>query len=123
MYKDITSAWIYSPARLYYSEDKYKDFIETERKHFNDSFMINLEKEFTVDLGSGLLYEEVCAKESYDNVISEFAKYIRQFGKFDDSSILFLYNKYIVKYDSTCTGIDYEKVNKVYSLKLKFILK
>ena len=123
MYKSELSIWRYSPPRIYSTLDEFNDFIETERKHFNDSFMINLEKEIVIDKGGGLTYEEICVMEAKENVIADFANYMRQFGKFDDSSILFLYNKYIVKYDSVCTGLDYERKNKLYSLKLKFILK
>ena len=113
----------YTGARVYEDKSKYSIIKETEWKHFNDSMLINLEHEFTIDMGRSLTYAEVLEIEQPSNVINEFAKHIRKFIEADDSSILFLYNKYNIQYDSQCVGIDYNRIEKVYSLKLKFILK
>lgn len=123
LYKDKSSIWEHSKPRLYKNENEYELINETELKHFNDSRFINLEKEITINLGDRLLYSEVIEKEKPENVLKEFSAYIRQFLDIDDSGILFLYNKYTIKYDSYPNGIDYSRLNKVYSLKLKFILK
>lgn len=123
LYKSNPSIWKYEAPRIYESEKEFVTLEELERKHFNDNTFINLEKEIIIDFGENLLYEEVIAKEEYENVLAEFANHIRRYLEVDDSGILFLYNKYNIKYDSQCMGIDYERINKIYSLKLKFTLK
>lgn len=123
IYKETFSPFRHTSPRIYKDKAEHSMIKETEWKHFNDSMLLNLEHEFTIDMGRGLTYAEVMEIEQPENVLHEFAKHMRKFMEADDSSILFLYNKYNVKYDSQSIGIDYNRIEKVYSLKLKFILK
>jgi len=69
-----------------------------------------------------LSYDELVEAEEFDNVFNLFSKHMKECGTFDENEILFLYNKYSVKYDSYPVGIDYDRVCKVYSLTLIFKL-
>jgi hypothetical protein len=123
IYSDYMNINVNKPIRLYSSKNEYEEYSQAERKHFNNNKMVNLEHDFDIFIGNDLIYEQVLENEENIAVLEKFSKYIRQYGEFNDDEVLFLYNKYDVKFDSYCVGIDYRKVNKVYSLTLKFMLK
>ena len=123
VYKDTVNINKYSAPRLYSEADEYNLLDEVERKYYNDNRYIYLEKEFTITVGDNLKYSEVIENETKEKTLEHFGTYIKAFGNFDEESILFLYNKYSISYDSEYVGIDYRKIAKIYSLKLIFKLK
>jgi hypothetical protein len=108
--------------RVYSNKHDYESVFQIEEKHFNDNYTINLEHKISILVGKNLTYQEVIEAEIYENVLKLFANYIRKNGDFDDNEILFLFNKYDISYDSYSTGIDYDRICKVYSLTIIFNL-
>ena len=122
LYHENTNVNNTNGTRLYSDKYNYERIFQIEEKHFNDNYNINLESQIKINIGNKLTYDEVLAAETPQNIIKIFAEHIRKTGSFNDNEILFLYKKYNINYDSYPTGIDYNKLCKVYSLTIIFNL-
>ena len=122
LYKDNINIHNSNGTRVYDGKNDYEVVWQIENKHFNDNSNINLENTIKIFVGDKLSYDELVEAEEFDNVFNLFSKHMKECGTFDENEILFLYNKYSVKYDSYPVGIDYDRVCKVYSLTLIFKL-
>ncbi len=122
LYNENVNIYNNNGTRLYTDKFNYERVFQIEDKHFNDNYNVNLESKITIKVSDNMTYEQMVEAEKYENVLRLFASYIRRNGDYDDNEILFLYNKYSVSYDSYSTGIDYDRICKVYSLTIIFDL-
>lgn len=102
----------------------YDDVHELEYKYFNDNHIWNLPGTITIPIKKSLTYDELIDRESYENTIKEFKKYIKKINKnaLNENQLLFLYNKYKVRYISDPIKLNISKSFKLYKLIYKFEL-
>ena len=122
LYKENINISNNNGTRVYNGNNDFETITQIENKHFNDNLNINLEDTIKIFVSDKLSYEELVEAENFNNVFALFSKHMSECGTFDENEILFLYNKYDVKYDSYSVGIDYDRVCKIYSLTLIFKL-
>jgi len=133
-YLSIGDATIYStpvninkfvPYNIYsdnYATPSYK-YTPLEYKFYNNSKMVILEPHIVIPIRGYLTYAELLEKESSENVLLEFSKYIEKTKKtFDDDELIFLLNKYNVSFDSVPVKLNAFKTEKMYTLKIVFDL-
>ena len=90
----------------------------------NDNKLINLQEEFSINEPSTFTYEELIELEKEEYTFNKFKNYILmdKLNNFNDSEILFLYNRYKINYDTECIGLNSVKTKKLYKLTYKFTL-
>jgi hypothetical protein len=86
--------------------------------------LINLEEIIEIPVADSLTYDEVLKNEEENVVITAFRNYINynQKNTYSEDEILFLYNRYNVKYETVCVGLNSKRTEKLYSLRYKFTL-
>ena len=97
-----------------------------EYKHFNDNSLYNLEEEFTISLKDIIDYDQLVNEyETEEKSLYLFKKYVNRITKqqLNINIILFLFNKYVVSYQSEIYKLNSEKTKKLYKISYKFTLK
>ena len=124
IYNDKLGIYRYSPVRIYNTNNSYELYYPTEYKYFNDNVVINLEEVIDILVSDSLTYNEVLKNEEDNVVLAAFRNYINYNKKntYSEDEILFLYNRYNVKYETVCVGLNSERTEKMYSLRYKFTL-
>lgn len=104
--------------------NKVAEFTPVEYKHYNASRFMNLEETFAINAGNKLTYNELLEKQTKEFVFSKFKEHINgtRSEKYDDGTLLFLLDRYEVLYDSTPTGLNVRRTDKLYNLNLVFNL-
>jgi hypothetical protein len=113
--------------KLYNLSESNTDFTiikDYEYKYFNDNCFYNLEEEIIIDMKEYYSYAELIYMKSIEKTIEIFKKYLISNTNinFNDDEILFLYNKYSVKYLSNSDELFYDKKTLRYKLTYKFSL-
>lgn len=93
-----------------------------EHKDYNGSIGINLPIEFEITNNKVYPYAQLQDMESNYETLLAFSNYLQTFKDFDDSEILFLYNKYSVSYITSTVGVTIDNRQKTYKLTYKFNL-
>jgi hypothetical protein len=124
IYNDKLGIYRYSPVHIYNTDNSYELYYPTEYKYFNDNVLINLEEVIEIPVSDSLTYDEVLQNEEEHVVITAFTNYINynQKNTYSEDEILFLYNRYNVKYETVCVGLNSKRTEKLYSLRYKFTL-
>lgn len=124
IYNDKLGIYRYSPIHIYNTDNSYELYYPTEYKYFNDNVLINLEEIIEIPVADSLTYDEVLKNEEENVVITAFRNYINynQKNTYSEDEILFLYNRYNVKYETVCVGLNSKRTEKLYSLRYKFTL-
>ncbi len=125
LYKQPSNIYDYNGIRIYYNNDNFEVRKQLEYKYFNDNRFINLETSFVIYIGKDLSEIELIMYQAEDNILKYFEKYINKHRSvlFNDTEILFLYNKYSVTLVSNSEKLNENRDGKIYSLYYKFTLK
>lgn len=123
-YNENINIYDYNKIRIYHSDKTFSLFEPVEYKHLNNNKLINLEEEFEIEEVGKFTYSELIEKENEKYVFEKFKKHILldKLNTYDDNQILFLFNRYSIKYDTVCIGLNNSKTEKLYTLKYKFNL-
>jgi len=109
------------------NNDTEHDFVyQYEYKHFNDNSLYNLEEEFIISLKDIIDYDQLVNEyETEEKALYLFKKYVNRITKkqLNINIILFLFNKYVVSYQSDIHKLNSEKTKKLYKISYKFTLK
>lgn len=134
IYKDMVSIDKFTPYKVYstsYNPIEIKNYNNVtslytplEYKFYNNSIAINLEPYFEIKVEGKMKYNELLSKETRDFVIEIFEKRVNNKTKrrFNRDEILFLLNKYDVRFKSTPVSLNINNTEKLYTLKVVFTL-
>lgn len=124
-YVEESNIYNYNGIRIYNDKDNYTIKKQLEYKYFNDNRFINLETEFSIIIDKYLTEIELIKYQEKNNILKYFGEHINKYktDKFNESEILFLYNKYNIMLISESVKLDSNYKNKLYSLTYKFNLK
>lgn len=125
LFKDESNIYNYKPIRVYdVNSNEYTNMIDLEHKYFNDNKFVNLKENIEIIVGDALTANEVNSYSQPWCVVEAFKNYVKGNNKndYNDTDILFLYNRYDVKFDTTMNGINYNQTEKLYKLIYKFTL-
>lgn len=105
----------------YLSYTMYKD---VEYKHFNDNKYYNLEPEIIIEIDDKLTLGELYKYQTRTKTLEVFMDYINNTlnTHVNENQILFLFNKYDIKYLHNSNGLSDNLSEKIYNLKYKFTL-
>ena len=97
---------------------------ELEYKHFNSNKYFILPETIEIKLNKRFTYDEILENEKQENVLKVFKKYINRYQKIklSENEILFLFNKYDLKFYSNPIYLKFNKEEKLYDLKYMFTL-
>lgn len=123
-YSQNINIYNYNKIRVYDSKNSYTLFEPIEYKHLNDNKLINLQENFFIEEPGVFTYEELIELEKEEYTLNKFKNYVLKdkLNHFNDSEILFLYNRYKINYDTECIGLNSVKTKKLYKLTYKFTL-
>ena len=123
-YSQNVNMYNYNKIRVYDSKNSYTLFEPIEYKHLNDNKLINLQENFSIEEPGVFTYEELIELEKEEYTLNKFKNYVLKdkLNHFNDSEILFLYNRYKINYDTECIGLNSVKTKKLYKLTYKFTL-
>lgn len=129
MYGEQLSLDNYPGVKVYSLEDKaqlsYTVNYDEEWKHFNTNKYYNLKEYFEIDIKNLLSYPELVYYQGEDETIEHFKNYMLDSlnNNLNEDQILFLFNRYTVKYSHNCDKLTDDLNSKLYKLKYIFSLK